>query len=145
MSRYSLLIVVVMAAGCQNPNQPFNPYGNTRVPPPPTGSYGQPATTAPYYNVPPATSGAPGGAPSVGGASFQPNPALQTNQFPPPPAGQWGPPAGAAAPPATGYAPAPTSYPTSPAPAASPNYGQPPVGTPPQPAYNGTSYRTNIN
>jgi hypothetical protein len=146
-----------MAVGCQNQNQPFNPYGNTRVPPPATGTYGHPATTTPYYNGTPATAGYPAAIPSVGnGASFSPNPALQTPTQPgrfsaptvPTASNGWRATTGVPAtptyspPPVNAYPPPPNAYPAPPA-AGPLNYGQPPVGTPGA-AYPGAPYSGNI-
>ncbi|TWT32088.1 hypothetical protein [Blastopirellula retiformator] len=106
MNRVYLGLAIVacgLTLGCQKNSSQLNPfaaYGPQRVPPPATGSYGQPATTAPYYQpqagaAPAATLGTPAaGAPATG--AYAP---LGGNLAPPP--------AGAApalsAPPATTY------------------------------------------
>ncbi|MEX0793118.1 MAG: hypothetical protein WD045_08280 [Pirellulaceae bacterium] len=69
---YLSIAILVAALGCQNQQQPFNPFGAypQRLAPPPTGANGQSATGAPYYQ-PQSGQAAPGG---------------NGQQFPPPPA-----------------------------------------------------------
>ncbi|MFI4876599.1 MAG: hypothetical protein ACIALR_14715 [Blastopirellula sp. JB062] len=95
--------------GCQGNNSQLNPfaaYGPQRVPPPATGSYSQPGTTAPYYQ--PQTGGATLGTPSSG--TYAP----PGGTLAPPPAA--GAPAAAPALPNT-MSPPPTQYPSTGAPA----------------------------
>ena len=60
MKRYAVLpVLAVLLAGCRAPMpsfNPFAPYGPSRVPPPPTGSYN---ATSPYYQRPSQPSAAP--------------------------------------------------------------------------------------
>ena len=93
----SLLLFLI--AGCQNQQQPMNPfavYGPQRLPPPATQSYGQPAATAPYYQGPAANV-----APSLNGQQQPPA------QFNPPPS-TYPAPQGMGAP-ASGYQQGPAS------------------------------------
>ena len=51
----ALVITVVVLAGCRAPMPHLDPwaaYGPRRIPPPSTGSIGQPANTQPYYQSP---------------------------------------------------------------------------------------------
>ncbi|UUO08921.1 hypothetical protein M4951_11525 [Blastopirellula sp. J2-11] len=103
-----------LTLGCQGKNaqlNPFSAYGPQRVPPPATGSYAQPGTTAPYYQPtgqPSATLGAP-----AAGTYAPPGGTLA----PPPGASPYGaPPAqypGTNAPPATWTPPAASNMPSS--------------------------------
>lgn len=63
---------LLLTLGCKGNNSQLNPfaYGPQRVPPPATGSYAQPATTAPYYQPGSATLGTP--APAPGAGSYAP-------------------------------------------------------------------------
>ncbi|MCC9604497.1 hypothetical protein LOC68_27735 [Blastopirellula sp. JC732] len=109
-----------LTLGCQGNNSQLNPfaaYGPQRVPPPATGSYAQPATTAPYYQ------------PQVGAA-----PAATLGA---PAAGAYAPLGGTLAPPPTsGAAPALTAPPAMTYPA---------TGAPPANQWRGSSYDTASN
>ena len=60
MKRHAaLLVLAVLLAGCRTPMPSLNlfaPYGPSRIPPPPTGSYG---ASSPYYQRPAQPSSAP--------------------------------------------------------------------------------------
>jgi len=72
----TILLLSVFAVGCQNQQavNPFAAYGPQRLPPPPTQSYGQPATTAPYYQGAPSAN-----APVIQGGYQQGQPPAQFN------------------------------------------------------------------
>jgi len=80
MIRALLTTLLLLAAiGCNNQAAQVNPfamYGPQRLPPPGTQSYGQPATTAPYYQGPAANTAPslPAGQPGVGQPPAQFNP-----------------------------------------------------------------------
>ncbi|QDU75180.1 hypothetical protein Pan97_22040 [Bremerella volcania] len=78
-SLVSASFLLLLMAGCQNQQSQMNPfavYGPTRLPPPGTQTYGQPAQTAPYYQAPPSSQ-----VPTIQGG-YQTNPPAQ---FTPPP------------------------------------------------------------
>ena len=74
---YLSIAILVVALGCQNQQQPFNPFGAypQRLAPPPTGANGQSATGAPYYQPQSGQAPAGGTAPGFNGQQFPPPPA----------------------------------------------------------------------
>lgn len=77
-SLVSASLLLVLLVGCQNQQSQMNPFGITRLPPPPTQSYGQSAQTAPYYQGPATTT-----APTIQGG-YQQQPSLPQSSYPQP-------------------------------------------------------------